>query len=73
MGEGAIDFRSGQSYGQTVFFDEGVDIHHIFPQDWCKKQGITKVKKCLSLCRCTRVAFRVFKSDTTFRETDCSG
>lgn len=40
MGEGAIDFRSGQSYGQTVFFDERVDIHHIFPQDWCKKQDI---------------------------------
>lgn len=40
MGEGAIDFRSGQSFGQTIFFDEGVDIHHIFPQDWCKKQGI---------------------------------
>lgn len=40
MGEGAIDFRSGQSFGQTIFFDESVDIHHIFPQDWCKKQGI---------------------------------
>lgn len=40
MGEGAIDFRSGQSFGQTVFFDESVDIHHIFPQDWCKKQKI---------------------------------
>ena len=24
----------------TVFFDEGVDIHHIFPQDWCEKQKI---------------------------------
>jgi hypothetical protein len=23
-----------------VFFGENVDIHHIFPQDWCKKQGI---------------------------------
>jgi hypothetical protein len=22
------------------FFGENVDIHHIFPQDWCKKQGI---------------------------------
>jgi hypothetical protein len=40
MGEGAIDFRSGQAFGQTIFFDEGVDIHHIFPQDWCRKQGI---------------------------------
>lgn len=38
MAEGAIDFRSGQPFGQTIFFDEYVDIHHIFPQDWCKKQ-----------------------------------
>lgn len=36
--EGAIDFRSGQAFDQTVFFDEGVDIHHIFPKDWCEKQ-----------------------------------
>jgi hypothetical protein len=40
MAEGAMDFRSGQPYSQTVFFDEYVDIHHIFPQDWCKKQKI---------------------------------
>lgn len=35
MAKGAIDFRSGQPFGQTVFFDEYVDIHHAFPQDWC--------------------------------------
>jgi hypothetical protein len=40
MAEGAIDFRSGQPFSQTVFFDEYVDIHHVFPQDWCKKQKI---------------------------------
>lgn len=35
MKAGANDFRSGQDYDQTVFFDEGVDIHHIFPKAWC--------------------------------------
>ena len=40
MAKGAKDFRSGQEFDQTVFFDENVDIHHIFPRDWCKKQGI---------------------------------
>jgi hypothetical protein len=40
MNEGAQDFRSGQKFDHTVFFGENVDIHHIFPQDWCKKQGI---------------------------------
>jgi len=40
MQEGARDFRTGQAFDHTVYFDEGVDIHHIFPQDWCAKQKI---------------------------------
>ncbi|MEX0953649.1 MAG: DUF262 domain-containing protein [Rhizobiaceae bacterium] len=40
MKEGAVDFRSGQKFSDTVFFGENVDIHHIFPQDWCKRQGL---------------------------------
>lgn len=40
MKEGAQDIRSGQKFDHTVFFGENVDIHHIFPQDWCKKNGI---------------------------------
>lgn len=33
---GAQDFNSGAPFDQTVFFDENVDIHHIFPEAWCK-------------------------------------
>lgn len=40
MQVGARDFRSGQRFDHTVFFGENVDIHHIFPQDWCKQQKI---------------------------------
>lgn len=40
MRSGARDFRSGQPYDHTVFFDESVDIHHIFPETWCKSNGI---------------------------------
>lgn len=40
MREGAKDFRTGQGFDHTVFFDEGVDIHHIFPEAWCKEQKI---------------------------------
>lgn len=40
MKQGAQDFRSGQKFDHTVFFGENVDIHHIFPQKWCKEQGI---------------------------------
>jgi len=39
MREGAKDFRSGQGYDLAVFFDENVDIHHIFPQKWCADQS----------------------------------
>jgi hypothetical protein len=38
--QGAIDFRTGQAFDQTVFFDEGVDIHHIFPKAWCESQKL---------------------------------
>jgi hypothetical protein len=40
MKDGAQDFRSGQNFDHTVFFGENVDIHHIFPQDWCKRHDI---------------------------------
>ncbi len=40
MREGARDFRSGQKFDHTIFFGENVDIHHVFPQDWCKAKGI---------------------------------
>ncbi len=40
MKEGAKDFRSGQKFDHTIFFGENVDIHHIFPKDWCKRQNI---------------------------------
>lgn len=40
MAKGAKDFRSGQEFDQTVFFDESVDIHHIFPREWCRRKGI---------------------------------
>jgi hypothetical protein len=40
MNEGAQDFRSGQKFDHTVFFGENVDIHHIFPKQWCKDKKI---------------------------------
>jgi hypothetical protein len=40
MREGARDFRSGQPFNHTTYFDEAVDIHHIFPKAWCTKAKI---------------------------------
>ena len=42
MNQGAKDFISGQEFKDTVFFNEAVDVHHIFPQKWCKKNGKVK-------------------------------
>jgi hypothetical protein len=42
MDHGAKDFRTGQKYDHTVFFDESIDIHHIFPQKWCSDAEISK-------------------------------
>lgn len=38
MRQGGRDFRGGQAFDQMIFFDEGVDIHHIFPKAWCEAQ-----------------------------------
>ena len=57
MKEGAQDFRSGQEFDHTVFFGENVDIHHIFPQDWCKKQG-TKPSVFDSIINKTPLSYR---------------
>lgn len=40
MNEGARDFRSGQKFDEHIFFDENVDIHHIFPKRWCNEKKI---------------------------------
>ena len=39
---GAKDYISGKNYDQTIFMNEDVDIDHIFPKNWCKKQNIKK-------------------------------
>jgi hypothetical protein len=57
MKEGAQDFRSGQKFDHTVFFGENVDIHHVFPQDWCKKHGI-KPKIFDSIINKTPLSYR---------------
>ena len=40
MKSGCFDFLSGTSVQAATFFDEQIDIHHIFPQKWCKDSGI---------------------------------
>ncbi|QLA14760.1 GmrSD restriction endonuclease domain-containing protein [Desulfolutivibrio sulfoxidireducens] len=39
MGFGSKDFISGDTLQQTNYFDDAVDIHHIFPSNYCEHQG----------------------------------
>ncbi|WP_327164657.1 DUF262 domain-containing protein [Streptomyces zaomyceticus] len=36
---GAVDWRTGVKAEITEYFDESIDIHHIFPKVWCQEAG----------------------------------
>ena len=40
LGEEARDFRTGQPSEFSTYFDERIDVHHIFPQRWCQKNNV---------------------------------
>jgi hypothetical protein len=40
MRDGGQDFRTGVTIDEATYWDESVDIHHIFPRAWCDKNGI---------------------------------
>ena len=44
MKEGGQDFRTGDPIDLQMYFDDKIDIHHIFPQDWCKKKPVPSQK-----------------------------
>lgn len=41
MRHGCQDFISGKGFELMSFYNDKVDVHHIFPQAWCKKAGIS--------------------------------
>jgi len=40
MRDGCRDFRTNEAIGVQTYFEESIDIHHVFPRQWCEKQGI---------------------------------
>ncbi len=40
MRDGCRDLRTGEPIEAQTFFDEAVDIHHIFPEKWCRAARI---------------------------------
>jgi hypothetical protein len=45
MRDGGQDFRTGYPIDLQNYFDEKIDIHHIFPQAWCRVHKI-EAKRC---------------------------
>ena len=39
-GLGCRDFITGKTTGVMTFFNDRIDVHHIFPRAWCKKNSI---------------------------------
>ena len=37
---GCRDFITGKTTGVMTFFNDRIDVHHIFPRSWCEKNGI---------------------------------
>lgn len=38
--DGGLDFRTGDEITLQLYFDDKIDIHHIFPQAYCREKGI---------------------------------
>jgi hypothetical protein len=55
--EGARDLRTGELSNVQNYFDERVDIHHLFPQRWCREQGISPAQ-CDSIVNKTPLSAR---------------
>jgi hypothetical protein len=53
--DGGEDFRSGQPIDVARYFDERVDIHHIFPQHWCRNNDVGP-ERCDSIVNKTPIA-----------------
>jgi len=39
--ENARDLRTGRPIDEAIFYDDSIDIHHIFPAIWCERNGVS--------------------------------
>ena len=59
--EGARDWMTGEKSSIQSYFDESIDIHHIFPQKWCGDHGIEPAR-CDSIVNKTPLTARTNRS-----------
>lgn len=59
--EGARDWMSGEESSIQNYFDESIDIHHVFPQKWCRNKDIEPAR-CDSIINKTPLTARTNRS-----------
>ncbi len=59
--DGARDWMTGEASSIQTYFDESIDIHHIFPQKWCGEHGIEPAR-CDSIVNKTPLTARTNRS-----------
>ncbi len=59
--EGARDWKTGEESSIQSYFDEHIDIHHVFPQGWCRENGIESAR-CDSIINKTPLTARTNRS-----------
>jgi hypothetical protein len=42
--DGALDFLTGEAITEAQYCQERIENHHIFPQKWCRQQGIPRAR-----------------------------
>lgn len=57
MRDGCIDFRTGEPIEVQSYFEDAIDVHHIFPRSWCIKQEIES-KQYDSIINKTPLSYR---------------
>ncbi len=55
--DGGLDFRTGEPTDSQMYFDDAIDIHHIFPQAWCRTNGVD-ARRCDSVINKTALSAR---------------
>ncbi len=59
--ERARDWVTGEESSIQSYFDERIDIHHVFPQGWCRENGIESTR-CDSIINKTPLRARTNRS-----------
>ena len=59
--ERARDWKTGEESSIQGYFDESIDIHHVFPQQWCLENGI-EPERCGSIVNKTPLTARTNRS-----------